>query len=137
MVTHLCCVLCLQVMPPSKIRVIEVEEGESIVLKVKSMYPITLEFQKGTLVAFEVDGGIFTRFAMERPGIMEHAEEMAETQHEEDAMETQPFDYVYTPPSVKREEPPPRNITIRKSYKNASPMPLDFDDLSGETQTDI
>lgn len=123
-------------MPPSKFRIIEVEEGESVFLKVKSMYPITIEFQKGTLVAFEVQGGIFTRFGNDRPKVVEKVEEIAETQHEDDFLETQPFDYGLEktpPPTPRRKDPPPHNVTLRKSRsaRKASPMPLDMD---GETQ---
>ena len=80
-------------MPPSRIRVIEIEEGEQVFLKVRTSYPIILEFQKATLVVFEQLGGIFTRFASERPACVEKVEELAETQTEEaDYMETQPMD---------------------------------------------
>jgi len=78
-------------MPPTKIRYIDVEEGETIFLRVKSMYPITIEFQKGTLVAFEVAGGVFTRFALEKPTIIDKVEQ-TETQIEEDLIETQLMD---------------------------------------------
>ena len=84
--------ILLQVdMPPTKIRYIDVEEGETIFLRVKSMYPITIEFQKGTLVAFEVAGGVFTRFALEKPTIIDKVEQ-TETQIEEDLIETQLMD---------------------------------------------
>ncbi len=80
-------------MPPSRIRVIEIAEGESVFLKVRSTYPITIEFQKATLVVFEQLGGVFTRFASERPACVEKVEEIAETQtEEEDYMETQTMD---------------------------------------------
>ena len=122
-------------MPPSKIRLIEVAEGESVFLKVKSMYPITIEFQKGTLVAFEVEGGIFTRFGNGRPKPMEKVEEIAETQHEEDSMETQPFDYETTP-SPMRDMPPPKNVTMRKSSaRKHTPIPLYLQE--GDTQIEI
>jgi hypothetical protein len=128
-------------MPPSKVRIIEVEEGESVFLKVKSMYPITLEFQKGTLVAFETLGGIFTRFAQERPPCMEKVEELAETQHEEDMLETQEFEYGDPPPPSKTPAPlspplsPPRNVTYRKSKARYSETPDYLQE--GETQLDI
>jgi hypothetical protein len=81
------------IMPPSRIRVIEIAEGESVFLKVRSIYPITIEFQKGTLVIFEQLGGVFTRFSSERPACVAKVEEIAETQTEEgDYMETQPMD---------------------------------------------
>jgi hypothetical protein len=80
-------------MPPQKIRIIEVAEGETVFMKVKSIYPITIEFQKGTLVAFEVLGGVFTRFSPEKAVSESKVEELAETQVEEDYMETQPDDY--------------------------------------------
>lgn len=116
-------------MPPTKTRIIEVEEGETIFLKVKSMYPITIEFQKGTLVAFEAVGGIFTRFGPDRPQCVEKVEEKAETQHEEDMMETQPFES--PTPTPKKENPPP-HVTFRKSSRK-----LPWYLTEGGTQIDI
>lgn len=130
-------VACLLQMPPSKIRVIEVAEGETVLLKVKSMYPITLEFQKGTLTAFEVAGGVFTRFASDRPAAVEKAEEHVDTDTEEDYQETQLMDE-HTPPPSTRKMPPPLNVTVRKSARKASPVPLHLGepeiDFEGQTQ---
>lgn len=119
-------------MPPSKIRVIEVAEDETLFVKVKSMFPITLEFQKGTVTAFEVAGGVFTRFASERPEIVKKAEEMVDTDTEDDFQETQVMDE-HTPPPSTRKMPPPLNVTIRKSSRKASPVPIDLTE-EGQTQ---
>jgi hypothetical protein len=124
-------------MPPSKVRVIEVEEGETVFLKVNSMYPITIEFQKGTLVAFEALGGVFTRFSAERPAVMADVEEDAQTEHEDYMEETQEMDYGLdtniTPPPQPHPDPPP-HVTTRKSVREHKVSPIPFHLQAGETQ---
>lgn len=91
----LCCGewLCL-LQVNMKIRVIDVAVDEQVLIRVKSVYPITLEFKNGVLVAYEMKGGVFTQVSIDRPEPLQKAEEDAETECDEVDMEqeTQPME---------------------------------------------